>query len=541
MSRLAALSATILFLAALLTAPFFPLIDPDEGYYPATAAESVDAGRGWDLQFNGKPRWDKPVLAYALIEEAFAVFGRNTTAARLPSALEGGILVLIVGVLVGRLAGRRAGGLSAAVLATTLGVQIFSRVAHPEIGIVLAITTTQLLIAVWLTSPPGERSVMLPLLIGLAVGFGLLAKGPVAMVLPLLAAAAAAPLVCDLRDRWRETLRVAAIVIVVALAIAAPWYAAMTIRHGMVFIREALWQHNFGRYMGQAFQHRASPLFFVLPTAIGMLPWTALLPAACNRIRRREADTRSALRICMGAAAATAFLFYSLSASKLASYALVFLPPLSVLVGVYLDEELSAIRLRISASDVAVAALLFTVALMLLLVPAIAGRFISARVLIGGVPEREIGPPLTRAVIPVALVLFAGCGLTLQPSRRGRVISLCAVGVLVPLLAITAAAPVVREAYPWQRFAPSIAKAPGPVWVETYRAPSLTFYANRRVVRLADPAALDRVLQDAASGWLIVERGSISNAWLSKRVAERRALIVDRTDRLLLVRLRPTA
>jgi 4-amino-4-deoxy-L-arabinose transferase-like glycosyltransferase len=110
MSRLAALSATILFLVALLTAPFFPLIDPDEGYYPATAAESVDAGRGWDLQFNGKARWDKPVLAYALIEEAFAVFGRNATSARLPSALEGGILVLIVGVLVGRLAGRRAGG-----------------------------------------------------------------------------------------------------------------------------------------------------------------------------------------------------------------------------------------------------------------------------------------------------------------------------------------------------------------------------------------------------------------------------------------------
>lgn len=61
-----------------LTAPFAPLFDPDEGYYPATAAESVASGSAWDPRLNGEPRWDKPILPYALIEGAFSLFGRGS-------------------------------------------------------------------------------------------------------------------------------------------------------------------------------------------------------------------------------------------------------------------------------------------------------------------------------------------------------------------------------------------------------------------------------------------------------------------------------
>ena len=69
-------------------------METDEGYYPATAAESVDAGRAWDPQFNGESRWDKPILPYGLIEASFAAFGRSPTAARVPSAVQAALLVL---------------------------------------------------------------------------------------------------------------------------------------------------------------------------------------------------------------------------------------------------------------------------------------------------------------------------------------------------------------------------------------------------------------------------------------------------------------
>lgn len=124
----AALLAAVLLTSWLATA-WMPLFDPDEGYYPAAAAETRRGGSFWDIRFNAAPRWDKPVLSYALIEASFALLGEDVLAARLPSALEGTMLVLLVAAVVGRLSTRRAGFLSALVVGTTLGVSVFARVA----------------------------------------------------------------------------------------------------------------------------------------------------------------------------------------------------------------------------------------------------------------------------------------------------------------------------------------------------------------------------------------------------------------------------
>src|SRR5262245_47750763 len=131
------LAAALLLVTALSTIGVAPLFDPDEGYYPATAAEDLRSGSAWDPRFNGEPRWDKPILTYALIEGSFEIFGSSKPASRIPSVLEGVLLILIVGFVVNRVAGVRAAGLAALVLCTTTGVQIFARVAHPEIGLVL--------------------------------------------------------------------------------------------------------------------------------------------------------------------------------------------------------------------------------------------------------------------------------------------------------------------------------------------------------------------------------------------------------------------
>ena len=65
-------------------------------------------------------------------------------------------------------------------------------------------------------------------------------------------------------------------------------------------------------------------------------------PAAwrARRLANRRGDNRRLLGICMAASAASAFVFYSLSVSKLANYTLAFLPPLAILIGLHLDEEL---------------------------------------------------------------------------------------------------------------------------------------------------------------------------------------------------------
>ena len=539
MPRVAALAAAMLLCASLLTAWLVPLFDPDEGFYPATAAESLDAGRGWDLRFDGQPRWDKPVLAYALIESAFTLLGRSDGAARVPSAIEGALLVLIVGGLVAALAGERAGGLSALVLSTTVGVQVYSRVAHPEIALALSIGTTQLLLVTWLLSGPKRANrYTLPLLIGISMGYGLLAKGPVAAVIPGIGALLCAPFVLE-RDRWPAAIRDGVVAGAVALALAAPWFVAMTLRHGTPFLREALWQQNVARYTGQLVTHpSASPVYYVVPTIVALLPWTALLVPALRRVRRpRGDDRREAARFCVAIMAAATFGFYSLSASKLASYIVDLMPSLAVVVGLYLDDALAtgderSSRVPYRATSIVLAAFAVT----LLILPLANGRLLRTRDLTGGFPDAEVSAMLTRAVLPIAAAFAAGSMLVLALRARGRILALAAVGACVPIVAVLATRPLVVKAYPWERFAARIARDPAPIWLDGYRTPSLTFYTGRPIVRVAHDKDLNGVIA-GGEGWVVVEARRTNMDPLRARLDAGRASIVDRAGDVLLVRL----
>lgn len=536
MTRLTVAAALGLLLVALATASRLPLFDPDEGYYPATAAESVDAGAWWDLRFNGEPRWEKPVLAYALIEGSFSVFGRSAAAARLPSALEGAGLILLTGLIVSKLAGRRAGDLSAIVLASTIGVQFFARAAHPEIALVLSMAVTEMLVVWWLVSPPAERPRTLPFLIGLSLGYGLLAKGPVAAVVPGLGAICVAPFVLSLRDRWRPMLIDALTAASVALAIAAPWFIAMTMRHGSTFLHDALWTQNVGRFAGEM-EHGQSSAAFFLATIIGVIPWAGFLPAAFWSVRRPRGERRDAVRFAFAAIAVTSLLFYSLSASKLVSYSLALVPPLAIVVGMYLDDALYEGRARATAAFRATSAGLALAGLALLALPLLRGNTLRMRDLIGGVPSNQGASSVWWLIGPMAFVLLLGAVLVLLLPVRRRVGALYGVGLAAPLALLLSAGPLVDDAYPWRRFGNEISKIGGPAWIQMYRVPSLTFYAGRPVQRLRDDAELELVLDRAYTGWVILGSDWAAKPLLAERIGSGTASIVERSARLILVRL----
>jgi 4-amino-4-deoxy-L-arabinose transferase-like glycosyltransferase len=421
-------------------------------------------------------------------------------------------------------------------MASTLGIQLFARAAHPEIAVVSAIAVTQALLAIWLIAPPGERLAGLPVLIGVSMGYGLLAKGPVAVAIPAIGVAVAAPFVVDLRRRWRGALLDGLLAGVVAVGVAAPWFAAMTARHGTEFLRVAVWQQNVGRYTGQLPEHHASLLYFVLPTAVAMLPWTALVIPALARVRGAAADRREALRVCAAVFALTSFAFYSLSVSKLAGYALVFVPPLSILIALYLEDVLAAGRGGAKAMGATVLMLLI-LGLALFALPLVEARSASAQSVFGGVAGDEAQPLLFRAVVPVAIVLVAGAAALQLAGRSRRMLVLVVIGFAIPLAAIFAARPVVLVSYPWQRFGSQIAAAPAPAWVYGYRTPSLTFYAGQPVQRLTDMPGINAVVEKPGPAWIVVDQVLLGSGPLAERIAGRTAAVIDRAGRLALVRL----
>lgn len=325
---------------ALLALPFLgslPLFDPDEGFYPAAAAESLRHGHPLDLTLNGEPRWNKPPLSYALMQGSFLVLGRSEFAARLPSVLEAAALVWILGLAVGSVAGRRAGVLASLVLASTVGVQLLGRAAHPEMALVLGTATAQLLLALWWVAPAGGRPRWMPLAAGLAMGFGFLAKGPSVLVHPvLMLAAGLLVLPREGRPGWAEAGRAFGGAAAVALALAAPWFLWMGARHGEAFWSTALGQ--LGHFAGGDIEKYGDhPLYFLPVLLGGFLPWTLFLPWALRGLRRSDPSPAARFRLLMALAAGTSLLFWSLSDSKLPNYGLVFLPPLAALAGTWFD------------------------------------------------------------------------------------------------------------------------------------------------------------------------------------------------------------
>ena len=290
-------------------------------------------------RFNGAARWDKPVLMYTFIQASFRLFGRSVAAARLPVALQGAALILIVGFLVQRIAGAKAGALSAVILATTLGTQVFSRVAHPELGVVLMVTVAELLVVLWITTPHPAARLRIALLAGLSVGLGGADQGPGRDRLAVSGGRRGSGGQRRPRIPSRAAMRHVALAGITSLAVALPWYSAMMYRHGVAFLEEAVWRHNVSRFAGTAFVHESAPWFFIGPTLGAMFPWCAFVPVALWEARRRTQTPRDVLGLYMAAAAVTAFAFYSASASRLPHYALAVVPSLAILIALVVADD----------------------------------------------------------------------------------------------------------------------------------------------------------------------------------------------------------
>jgi 4-amino-4-deoxy-L-arabinose transferase-like glycosyltransferase len=524
-----------LFATAMSTSASAPLFDPDEGFYPGTAAESVDAGAAWDPRFNGERRWDKPILTYALIEASFAVFGRTVPAARFPIAAQGATLLLLAGFLVHRLAGPRAAALSAVILATTLGVQVFSRVAHPEFGVVMYITITELLAVLWIATPRPSARLSITILAGAATGLGVLTKGPVAIVLPALTIGMAGLIRNGIRLPSREVVGHLALAAAVALAVAAPWYLAMTRRHGMAFLQEAVWRHNVSRFAGTAFVHESRPWFFVVPTFVAMFPWSAFVPLAVWAAWRQTKGPRGILRLYMASAAITAFVFYSASASRLPHYSLAFVPSLAILIALVLadDPECRAVRMAYRATAIAMA----LVAGLLGAAPFLIDRIVGAREILNALPDAShLTSTFAEAFWPGAVLLAVSSLVLWQAGPARRYAALAATGGLLPLALILGAQPLTTQAYPWGRFGRQVHDDPAPVYLVGPRAPSLTFYAGRPVSRLSESEAT-LYLWPHRDLWVVA-----SNGWLRPEYVPAewtgRFQIVDQSGSMTLARLR---
>lgn len=206
-------------LVAMVTLPF---TDTTESRYAEMARKMVETGNWLSPQDGyGVPFWGKPPLNTWLAAGGMELFGVNEFAARLPILLCALAIVALAYFWAASMAGRNIALVSVAVLSST--VAFFGASAFVMTDIPMALGTTLAMVAFWkaVCGAAPDRRWGLAVFLGLAIG--MLAKGPVAVVICLIPLA----IWLGVRREWHLLRRLpwgrgGALL----LALTVPWYAA---------------------------------------------------------------------------------------------------------------------------------------------------------------------------------------------------------------------------------------------------------------------------------------------------------------------------
>ena len=435
-----------------------PLLAPDEGRNAEVGREMEASGAWLVPTYNGVDYLDKPAFYFKTVALSLALFGQNETAARIPSALFGVALVLLVFGFCRKVYGTRCGLLAAIIVATTPLFLINARTVIFDIA--LAFFVCGAIFAGYLAETVEGRARRLWYALGASsAGLATLVKGPVGFLIPTLVL-----LVCyrveGRRDAWKRLF--APLNLLVFFGMTLPWFIGLCIAHSD-FFHYGLIEESFHRFTTAKRFHRSEPFYFyLLIVASTFFPWSFLIPEAAVAAWKQRWARNSADRLCI-LWSVVVLLFFSLSQSKLPGYILSVTVACAILFARLVDAALNA-----PAGQPAQVLVRATKAFGLL-----AGLAVLV-VLIGSGQIERLAKPLrmtvedlhllSRGLLPLTLVVAAFGLLALLASYR-RNVALCflCLAAFAPLLIHlnVGMLDVVFDAKSGRRIAAQISSLPG--------------------------------------------------------------------------------
>ncbi|HEX9997543.1 MAG TPA: glycosyltransferase family 39 protein [Abditibacterium sp.] len=482
----------------------WPFFDADEGRYGEIPRAMLASGDWVTPMLNGVKFFDKPPLLYWGIAFFYQILGLSEAAARLVPALAALAAVAGAYALGRRMFGARAGFFAGAILATSLVWPIMARVVLTDM-----LVSSLIFLAMafwWLARSETTEKARFAYNFGFwsALGLGVLAKGPVTVVL-----AGGSIAFYLLLSGEREVLRRMGWKFgpLLMLLIAAPYFVIVQLRNPEY--NHAFWyEQHLGRFLGLLAEkdHNNGPLYFFLFLPILFFPWTFFAPAALaagwrkiwpGKNQTRSENGRAALYLCCGALFIT--LFFSGSSSKLVTYILPVLPLMAVALGGYFSHFLSQNGEKMNRI-LGVGAVLLSI---LLVVFGIAGFSAAPRAL------AKMDVPATSALVASAALIVWGAVLAFGALRfrlRGA-IAATAIGMCVVLGLATG---IARDFGMQATTEPLLEKlkpglGPQTQIVTLLFTQSLAFYTGKRFVSVERPdelrAALRHVSEAEKSVW----------------------------------------
>src|SRR5690349_4822126 len=373
-------AASLVFLVSIVSPP--RLMDDVDAVQAQIARNMLASGDYVTARLDGVPYLEKAPLIYWMMAASYRVFGVHDWAARLPLALSV-ILLCWVTYRFGSWAFDESAALySGVVLATCVGLFLFTRILIPDAILTLTITG-----AVWawlrLLDPDEEPRKIHGVWLGTCFGLGLLLKGLIAVVFPVLAGLAY--MLCARQlfslSAWKRLQIFTAVA--VALVIAAPWHVLATLRNppylafsfhsGPGEYRGFFWFYFFNEHLLRFLNLRYPRDYNTVPRALFWLlnfawwfPWSSFLlvaatlsywPLTCaGRVRR--------MALCW---IAVVMLFFTFSTTQ-EYYSMPIYPALALLAGSALASENTRVRAGMRGLQITFGLLFGVVGALLLLV-----------------------------------------------------------------------------------------------------------------------------------------------------------------------------
>ncbi len=303
----------------------------DEARNAQCAYEMYERGDLIVPTFNGQLRTDKPPLHYYFMMIGYSILGKNPYAARIFSAIFGALLVIFTSYVGSKYISQKAGTWSAIVLLSSLGFITQFHLAVPDPYLLFFMCGGMLLYFI----SDQEKNTKFLYLAYVFIGLAVLAKGPVAIVLPGITLLIY--IILTKRFNVKSILELKPFMgLAIVLIVAVPWYVLVHFKTDGAWTQGFFFDHNIDRFSSPKEGHGGNILLPTIFTILTLLPFSIFIPQVVGFVldkRKESVFLFSAIGVLVPV------VFFSIASTKLPSYISPVFPFAALLIGSFLSEK----------------------------------------------------------------------------------------------------------------------------------------------------------------------------------------------------------
>ena len=299
----------------------------DEAKNASCAREMLESKNFIVPTFNYELRTDKPPLHYYFMMLSYLIFGVSEFSARFFSSVFGSLTVMITYFFAKKIFSTKTAILSAIVLISSLHFVFQFHMAVPDPYLIFFINLA--FFSFYLFYKFKEEKYLW--IFYVALGFGMLAKGIVALVLPFFIIFAFL-FSAEKSISAIKSLKLHKGLILTAL-ISLPWYVLVSIETNFQWTKEFFLKHNISRFTDSMEGHGGIFLITILFVLIGMLPFSTFTYQSVKETLKNRLNPDY---LYLGLIVLIYTGFFSISKTKLPNYTVPVYPAFAILLSLTL-------------------------------------------------------------------------------------------------------------------------------------------------------------------------------------------------------------